>query len=76
MKFAVSLGLEVMYVTEDTTRCDPETIKRLYSTAIDCGAHAIVICDTAGHATPMGTVGVDALRDQRSREALRPRHPG
>ena len=54
VKFAVSLGLDAMYVTEDTTRCDPETIKRLYSTAIACGARAIVICDTAGHATPMG----------------------
>jgi len=43
-----------MYVTEDTTRCDPEMVKRLYSTAISCGARAIVICDTAGHATPMG----------------------
>jgi 2-isopropylmalate synthase len=51
----VSLGLDVMYVTEDTTRCDPEMVKRLYSTAINCGARAIVICDTAGHATPMGT---------------------
>jgi len=55
VKYAVSLGLRVMYVTEDTTRCDPEMIKRLYSTAINCGARAIVICDTAGHATPMGT---------------------
>jgi 2-isopropylmalate synthase len=54
VKYAVSLGLEVMYVTEDTSRCDPETVKRLYSTAIDCGARAICICDTAGHATPMG----------------------
>jgi len=54
VKYARSLGLEVMYVTEDTTRCDPETIKRLYSTAIRHGARAIVICDTAGHATPMG----------------------
>jgi 2-isopropylmalate synthase len=44
-----------MYVTEDTTRCDPETVKRLYSTAINCGARAIGVCDTAGHATPMGT---------------------
>jgi 2-isopropylmalate synthase len=43
-----------MYVTEDTTRCDPEMIRKLYSTAISNGARAIVICDTAGHATPMG----------------------
>jgi 2-isopropylmalate synthase len=54
VKFAVSLGLEVMYVTEDTSRCDPEMVKRLYSTAINCGARAVVVCDTAGHATPMG----------------------
>jgi 2-isopropylmalate synthase len=54
VKFAVSLGLDPMYVTEDTTRCDPEMVKKLYSTAIACGAKAIVICDTAGHATPMG----------------------
>jgi 2-isopropylmalate synthase len=30
-------------------------VKRLYSAAIGAGARAIVICDTAGHATPMGT---------------------
>jgi 2-isopropylmalate synthase len=55
VKYAVSLGLDVMYVTEDTTRCDPEMVKRLYAAAINCGARAIAICDTAGHATPMGT---------------------
>jgi len=54
VKFAISLGLQVMYVTEDTSRCDPKMVKRLYSTAINHGARAIVICDTAGHATPMG----------------------
>jgi isopropylmalate/homocitrate/citramalate synthase len=58
VKYAVSLGLEVMYVTEDTTRCDPETVKQLNSAAINCGAHALVLCDTAGHATPMGTVAL------------------
>jgi 2-isopropylmalate synthase len=54
VKYAVSLGLQVTYVTEDTSRCDPETVNRLYSTAINCGARAIVVCDTAGHATPIG----------------------
>ena len=54
VKYAVSLGLEVMYVTEDTSRCEPEMVKRLYATAISHGARAIVICDTCGHATPMG----------------------
>src|SRR5882724_5922108 len=58
VKYAVSLGLDVMYVTEDTSRCDPETVKSLYSTAINNGARAIVICDTAGHATPMGALAL------------------
>jgi len=58
VKYAVSLGLQVMYVTEDTSRCDPETVKRLYATAINCGARAVVICDTAGHATPMGALAL------------------
>lgn len=58
VKFAQSLGLEVMYVTEDTTRCDPETIKRLYKTAIEYGARAIVICDTCGHVTPSGVTAL------------------
>lgn len=53
-----ALGLDVMYVTEDTSRCDPETIKRLYSTAINFGATAIVICDTVGHATPSGAAAL------------------
>jgi len=58
VKYAVSLGLEVMYVTEDTTRCDPETVRQLNSAAINYGAHALVLCDTAGHATPMGAVAL------------------
>lgn len=52
--FAASENLPVMYVTEDTTRSDPETIKALYTAAIRCGARALVFCDTVGHATPRG----------------------
>jgi 2-isopropylmalate synthase len=58
VKYARSLDLDVMYVTEDTTRCDPETIKRLYSTAIRNGARSIVICDTCGHVTPTGATAL------------------
>src|SRR5207237_10055762 len=58
VKFAVSLGLDVMYVTEDTSRCDPKMVKRLYATAINCGARTIVVCDTCGHATPSGAYAV------------------
>src|SRR5260370_16111744 len=54
VKFGVAQGLPVMFVTEDTTRTDPGTVRALYSTAIRCGARSIVLCDTVGHATPMG----------------------
>jgi 2-isopropylmalate synthase len=54
VKFAVNGGLPVMYVTEDTIRTDPATLKLLYSTAIRAGARAAVLCDTVGHATPAG----------------------
>src|SRR5688572_22023115 len=56
--FAVRQGLSVMYVTEDTTRADPETLRKLYSTAIRAGARRVCIADTAGHATPDGAAAV------------------
>ena len=56
--FAVRHGLKVMYVTEDTTRSDPETIRRLFTTAINAGASRICIADTVGHATPAGARAV------------------
>jgi isopropylmalate/homocitrate/citramalate synthase len=56
--FAVGEGLPVMYVTEDTTRADPDTIRRLYSTAIRAGAKRVCISDTVGHATPVGAAAV------------------
>src|SRR5437667_4195285 len=52
--YAVRHGLPVMYVTEDTTRAKPETLKALYGAAIDCGATRICLADTVGHATPDG----------------------
>jgi 2-isopropylmalate synthase len=52
--FAVSHGLRVMYVTEDTTRARPETLKTLYQAAIRCGARRICLADTTGHASPNG----------------------
>jgi 2-isopropylmalate synthase len=54
VKFAVSHGLPVMFVTEDTTRAHPDTIRALYKTAVEAGAKRICVCDTCGHATPEG----------------------
>jgi 2-isopropylmalate synthase len=56
--FAVREGLPVMYVTEDTTRADPETLRALYSTAIRAGARRVCIADTVGHSTPHGAAAV------------------
>jgi 2-isopropylmalate synthase len=56
--FAVREGLTVMYVTEDTTRADPESLRRLYSTAIRAGAARLCVADTTGHATPAGATAV------------------
>ena len=56
--FAVDEGLPVMFVTEDTTRAEPETIRALYTTAIRSGARAVCVCDTVGHATPDGARAV------------------
>ncbi len=58
VRFAVGEGLTVMYVTEDTTRADPESLRRLYAAAIRAGASRICIADTVGHATPAGAAAV------------------
>ena len=54
VRFAVSQNLPAMFVTEDTTRTDPETVRTLYQAALDCGAKSFVLSDTVGYATPMG----------------------
>ncbi len=56
--FAVKEGLSVMYVTEDTSRADPATIRALYTAAIRAGARAVCVCDTVGHSTPDGARSV------------------
>ncbi len=47
-------GLEVMYVTEDTTRARADVLRKVYTTAIEAGARRICLADTVGHATPWG----------------------
>lgn len=56
--FAVKQGLQVMYVTEDTVRARPDTLRRLFLTAIECGAKRLCLCDTVGHATPTGAANL------------------
>ncbi len=54
LKFAKAEGLSVMFVTEDTTRADPQTLRALYGAALEHGAARLCFCDTCGHATPDG----------------------
>ena len=54
VRFARHNRLPVMFVTEDTTRAHPETLRKLFGTAIEEGAQRVAVCDTAGHSTPDG----------------------
>jgi 2-isopropylmalate synthase len=54
VRFAIQNELPVMYVTEDTTRAHPDTLRQLYTAAMRAGAQRICVCDTVGHATPIG----------------------
>jgi len=56
--FAVKEGLTVMYVTEDTTRADPASLRALLTTALHAGAARLCVADTVGHATPAGARAV------------------
>jgi 2-isopropylmalate synthase len=56
--FAAKEGLTTMYVTEDTTRADPESLRRLFTTAIRAGAKRLCVADTVGWATPNGARAV------------------
>src|SRR5258706_143584 len=74
VRFAAMHELPVMFITEDTTRSTPETLRQLYGTAIRSGADRICIADTVGQATPDGAsrlvqfvAGIAAELDPRVR---------
>ncbi len=52
--YAVKAGMDVMFVTEDTTRARGEDIEALYLAAANAGASRFCISDTVGQATPGG----------------------
>jgi isopropylmalate/homocitrate/citramalate synthase len=58
LSFAAREGLTTMYVTEDTTRADPGSLRTLFTTAIRAGARRLCVADTVGHATPDGAAAV------------------
>jgi isopropylmalate/homocitrate/citramalate synthase len=58
LSFAIKEGLTVFFVTEDTLRADPPSLRLLYTTAVRAGASRICVADTVGHATPNGARAV------------------
>ncbi len=58
IRFCVENDMPCMYVTEDTTRADPEILRTLYLAAIEEGARRVCVSDTVGHATPEGAAAV------------------
>ena len=54
VSYAVENDVPVMFVTEDTTRSNPEDVKAIYQRAMELGVRRLRVCDTCGHATPNG----------------------
>jgi len=54
VSFAIGHGLPVMFVTEDTTRAQPDHLRQIYAAAMRAGAQRVCAADTVGHATPEG----------------------
>ena len=67
--YAVSHGLPVMYVTEDTVRAQPDQLRQLFLTAIRAGAKRLCLCDTVGHATPTGAANLTRFALEVVRES-------
>ncbi len=75
IRLLVNAGLEVTFVTEDTTRSRPEQLSELWKLALASGAERLCLCDTVGHATPQGTKSLIAfakrvIGDQGSRAKI------
>jgi 2-isopropylmalate synthase len=58
---AVRAGAPVTFVTEDTTRSQPDDLRRLYEVAVRAGASRVCLADTAGAATPAGAMRLVAF---------------
>lgn len=54
VSYAVENEVQVMFVTEDTTRSKPDDVKKIYQRAMELGVRRLCVCDTCGHVTPNG----------------------
>ncbi|HET8796036.1 MAG TPA: LeuA family protein, partial [Thermoanaerobaculia bacterium] len=58
--FAKREGLQVTFVTEDTTRSSPDDLRVLLTEAIGAGATRVCLCDTCGATVPAGAYNLVA----------------
>ena len=61
LAFAAKEGLTTTYVTEDTTRADPQSLRLLFTTAVRAGVKRLCVADTVGYSTPNGAKAVVAF---------------
>jgi isopropylmalate/homocitrate/citramalate synthase len=52
ISFAVDQGVKVAFFGVDGTRADPSYFETVYKTAVESGAHEVVVVDTIGIASP------------------------
>lgn len=69
VEYAVSKGLRVHFVAEDSVRADPIHLARIFDRIADLGTVSAIICDTVGVMTPQTLeTYVRTLRAAMSRE--------
>ncbi len=54
VRMGVKESLPTSFVTEDTVRSSPDTLRRLFTAAVEEGADRLILCDTVGAAAPHG----------------------
>lgn len=72
VRLAAGAGLPVTFVTEDTTRTPPDTLRALFQLAIEQGASRLCLCDTVGASSADGVRRLVAFARQVVADAGRP----
>ena len=68
VRLAVGAGNPCTFVTEDTVRSTPETLRALFEVALGEGAKGLCLCDTVGHVTPEGVTNIIRWTQKTVRE--------